>query len=228
MKTTLDRLEDKTDYWSISPVTMNIHPVVDGVYLIKWYKELFSPRTIDGHAEHRNQVLTTNEPYASDSPSSFAVFKTLFDNKDNPKYKDLIEQFRKHIQSQLRFFWNLKPLSKITNNPVGFADDVIHNYKQPDQYIVQAKIVGKDRRITSMLNDPAYKAVTGLDGIELEQLAQWINQTPIYISRINKKPEESIESAIVFGAKSDGFYIFCGRMIEGYGPAFGIRAQKIS
>lgn len=171
-----------SDFWTIS----DIHYRGDTL-IADLSKRLLPVRTQQQHAEHRNSAQE-GEFVTMDMPFYFAMFDSLFEQKDTLEYAG---QARDFIQRAMRNKFPIA-LTRFAYASRG-KDTVTHNYGTKDSYQVKANVVGEDR-VIGRGNREAIGAVTGIKDIKrLHQIINYINGTDLSIYRLNKKPQELTE-----------------------------------
>ena len=179
-------------------------------------------KTQDKWAEYTMQARPKGDFYTGDMPLYHAVFTALFKQKD----KKESEEARAFIQKQMREKYPMT-LTKIIYQPTG-KDKIIHNFGTNDKYELEEDIVGKDRAIGAG-DKKTLNAVLGVEDIdEIKSVYNWINQTPTWIWRVNKNPENIDERVARFGAYSDRVGLNCNWDPANSDASLGVRiAQKI-
>lgn len=222
-------LEELTDLYRINGVQYR-----DGIYTLDLSKELLPSKTQDQHAEHRNQVIANNtsEFYTSDYAEFNAYITTLFQNKDNPQYKEQIEQARLFIKNQATNNW-LMTLTRIQYNPKKKKDVIKHNYKQADQYSIELdSFIGSDGYITNQnitnVQEPLQALLDTRQSIqEIYQTYKWLADADAYIWRENSTPSKPVERVARFIAGSVWTGFDCSGNPGGSSSAFGVRVVRL-
>ncbi len=194
--------------------------------------ETLPSRNQEQHADH---ALTAKKDdfVAASAPLIYSICKTLYQNKDSEQ-KVLVEKARKSLKNIIGPGkpW-IHTLSRAIYKPKRI-DEVIHDYKQKNQYKKQAKLVGPDGDIT----DKRTKAESNVQAVfdtddsiqEINTIFQWITSKNSYAYRINSTPDTEQVRAVVLGVGSVDFCIFTyDDFIFSYiRPAFGVRRKKFS
>ena len=201
------RIINADKYWRIEGVNYNGKT---GIYELS--KELIPLANQDSLAEISKTSRENNGFYAGDSRLHYAIFKAV-KNADNRDVRDF-------LQENMRAHW-IDTLTRIKYKKSN--DEIIHNYKQKDEYSLDGRIVGPDRVIEKR-DKKALEILLGTENIEeIKDVIQFINSTPAYIYRVNNIPENLDERVVRFDAVSDGFYFDCCRYPSVQYPAFGVR-----
>ena len=207
------------DFWSVPGVEYR-----NGIYRVNLAKQLLDngqAHTQDQWAEYHKQAKQKGEFYTADMPLYHALFTALYKQKDNPQKRDEIEEARKFIQKQMRERW-LTTLTRIAYQPKG-EDRIIHNYGTNEQYELEENIVGEDRFIEPG-DENTLKALLLMDDIdEINSVYHWLNQTNVYLWRLNSKPENIDERVAGFSADSDWASLFCVRYPECSDSSLGVQ-----
>ena len=159
----------------------------------------------------------------------YAVCKALYENRDNKKYAQTIEEARNFLQKTFQENW-LNTLSRVQYNPRGL-DKIIHEYKQTAKDEKTAKLVGSDGFITKPeTNAQEYcRALlsTKDDVNKINEVFKWVTGKESYAWRINSAPSSIAERVLVLGVGSDVRFDV-GTDVDGdYGrPALGVRRAK--
>lgn len=175
-------------------------------------------KTQEEHAKHREQAK--GDFYVADMPLYHSLFTALYNQRNNPQ----TEEIRAFIQKSMREKW-LTTLTRIAYQPKG-KDKIIHNFGTNEQYDLEENIVGHDR-IIQLEDSNALNALLGTDNInEINEVYNWINNTPAYIWRLNQKPEQIDERVARFFASSDGAIFDCDRNPLFSYEGLGVRRAK--
>ena len=214
-------IQSQDQFWTIAGVNYR-----NGIYQVDLSKSLLEgTKTQDQWAEYSRQARINNQFYVGDSPLHHALFRTLYNNREGPK-KQEIEEIRAFLQDKMRKHLPAT-LTRVRYKPQG-EDEILHSYKQDDQYSVSANMVGKDGKVTG-IEKAALKAVLDDDNRdEIDAVYRWINNTDVFLWRLNQKPESLDERVVVFDAVSVGVDLYCGRVPLVSSSAFGVRVAKIS
>ena len=204
------------DYWQIPGVE---YKGETSMYDLS--KTPLATKTQEEHAKHRETVMQNNDFYIGDIPLYHAIFTAAF-KQPNSKQK---EEIRRFIQEQIRSKYPIT-LTRIQYTPKG-KDKIIHNFGTNEQYDLEEYIAGPDRKIESEDRN-ALNALLGTDNInEINEVYNWINNKPIYIWRVNEKPEQIEERVAGFIANSDRFNLNCSGSPQGSYEGLGVRRAKI-
>ncbi|MFA5174467.1 MAG: hypothetical protein WC438_04775 [Candidatus Pacearchaeota archaeon] len=209
------------DYWTIPNVSYR-----NGIHTFDLSKTLLEngqAKTQEQWAEYRKIAQPKAEFYTGDMPLYHAVFTALFEQKDNPQFKQIAEEARQFIQNSMRQKCPIT-LTRIAYQPRG-KDKIIHNYKTNEQYELEEKIIGPDRLIESG-DCLALKSLLGNGDInKINSVYQWINQTNAYLWRLNEKPKNVDERVARFNALSDGVDLDCYGVPEDADASLGVRVR---
>ncbi|MFA5174463.1 MAG: hypothetical protein WC438_04755 [Candidatus Pacearchaeota archaeon] len=207
------------DYWTIPNVSYR-----NGIHTFDLSKTLLEngqAKTQEQWAEYRKIAQPKAEFYTGDMPLYHAVFTALFEQKDNPQFKQIAEEARQFIQNSMRQKCPIT-LTRIAYQPRG-KDKIIHNYKTNEQYELEEKIIGPDRLIESG-DCLALKSLLGNGDInKINSVYQWINQTNAYLWRLNEKPKNVDERVARFDASSGGVNLYCYWGPEYADASLGVR-----
>src|SRR3989344_4184184 len=197
-------IKSTEDYWQIPGVEYR-----GETSMYDLSKTPLPSKTQEEHANQRKIAMQNNDFYLADMPLDHAIF-TAACKQPNSKQK---EEIRRFIQEQIRSKYPMT-LTRIAFSPRG-KDKIIHNFGTNEQYNLEEDIVGPDREIKSEDRN-ALNALLGTDNIhEINEVYNWINNTPTSIWRVNQKPEQIEERVAGFSANSDRFYLSCGGYPQG-------------
>lgn len=194
----------------------------DGIYQVDLTTKLLNiNKTQDQWVEHSQQAINQNEFYIGDLPLYYAIFTTLYKNKDQQN----VEEVRKFLDDILKNQF-ISTLTKIENTPQG-KDKVIHNFRMPNQCEIMENIVGHDEYVKNSANPSVYKALLGTDNIqEINEVFKWITDNDAYLWRVNNKPKKLDTRVAGLGANSYGAVLYCGRDPDFSYSGLGVRAQN--
>ena len=210
-------LEDLTDFYRISGINYN-----KGIYSIDLSRSLLEAKTQDGHVEAAIEARKNNQFLFPSYPLQHSIISALEQNKDNPNFKEKIEEIRLFIKKTALKSW-LMTSTRIKYRENG-KDSVIHNYNLPDQYEIQENFVDPDGFITKPETkaQPALKALLGVDDLqEINNVYKWLTEKDTYLVRVNSKVDT--ERVARFVAGSDRVILDCYRNALYSVPAFGVR-----
>lgn len=128
-------------------------------------------------------------------PLYFAVLAALYDNKDSYDVNKLRKMFAN----------DFKKYFMMTSTHIDYAheglDTVVHDVGYITKRTEKRDIVGVDGYINEASGFGAtMKALVGIDDChKIERVASWISEKPPYLWRINSKPKEDVERALVLG-----------------------------
>ncbi len=197
-------LEDLADCYRINGIQYR-----NGIYQVDLAKTLLdngASKTQDQWANYSKEAIANNQFYLGDFPLYHSLFSALFSNKDNPNYKDKIEEARTFAGKMCKNNW-LMTLTRTKYKAIG-KDEIIHNFGMQDQYKINENIAGLDEFVKNGSNKEVYKAILGMDDINLiNQVYNWISGKDAFLWRINSK--QDIECVARFNANLDRAYLDC-------------------
>src|SRR3989344_2532669 len=137
-------------------------------------------RTQDEWVQYSLEARAKGLLYTSDFPLLYSAIRAV-ENSDAPEK----EEIRNFLKETARAKW-LMTSTRLRYNPSGL-DEIIHNFKMPDEYTERVALVGPDR-IIERGDAEVCKALLGTDDIqEISDVFQWLNETPTYLWRLNKR-----------------------------------------
>ena len=214
-------IEDHMDFWRLNNVKNQ-----NGLYhVIDLSKTLLPVRTQEEHAKHAIEAKKQGDFHLADFSLDHSIFTFSYLNKDNPDYKEKIEEARLFLKNAM--YGNfLTSLTRIRYNPKG-KDTIIHNYMQEDQHGADIDFTGKDGYIIQeeIKAEKPLQALLQTDQSvkEINSVYRWINNTDAYIWRLNQKPKSIDERVARFRVGSDGVGLYCGRNPQYSDSGLGVR-----
>lgn len=207
------------DFWTINNVQYRNQ--IYNVDLLKTLLDDGSSKTQDEWVEYSINAKKNNDFSCVDMPLQYAIFKALYNSPDNGEK----EQARQFIQKSMRETW-LSSLSRIFYSPSG-NDKIIHNYKiLNEEYEISKLVVGKDRELEVSDKNVLEALVLTNDVDEVKKVLNWINETPVWIWRLNNKPKDVDERVARFVASDDRAGLSCNWGPSYLGSSLGVRAAK--
>lgn len=127
--------------------------------------------------------------------NSIQFMELLEDTADSENNK-----LKNYVHKSLKENW-INTLTRVIYNPIGKKDETIHNYGTSDSYSIIGDIVGEDNWIKNINNKNALESLLKINDVEkLNKISNAINQTPMYLWRLNSKTSEKQESVVRFDA----------------------------
>jgi len=178
------------------------------------YTKMTPPMNQDKLAEFYEKEKKEGNPRPMDSILHFSIFDSAVKSGDS----DLMN----FIQSGLKKYPNT--LSRIIYNP-SQKDKIMHNYGTSDYYSLMGDIAGEDNWIDKLKDKKSLELLTGIKDInKLNKISLGINNTPMYIWRVNSKSSEKIECVVGFSAGVVRLFLLAGRFLSLEYPAFRVQA----
>ncbi len=150
----------------------------------------------------------------------YATFLALYKNKDGP-YKALVEKMKQMFKKDFDNIFMMTS-TRIRYNANG-EDEIIHDYGGADESRIKINLIGENDYLNSNKIRP--KIITSLLASdskgEVVEVFEWISGLKPYLWRLQQKPEQDTERAVVLGRVIDGFVIDCVGYI-GVRPARGV------
>ena len=141
------------------------------------------------------------------------------------EFPEQAESLRTTLQNGMRRYANTTTV--VAYNPEGQQDEVIHDYQTSDSKIIQGDFVGCDGDIEKVQPLSLLEATLGTRDIdEINNIAQWLNNTPAYLWRVNSKPQKRDERVARFVAGSYGLDFGCDWNPQGQYPAFRVLVEE--
>jgi len=206
-------LEELTDGWKTKGTRYGT---------IDLSKTLLSSATQDVHARNTAEAIKNNKYGVGSMPAYFALFESLYDNRENSRYSAKIEGIRKFLQESFPKW--LMTLTRIKYKSSG-QDEVIHEYGLPSQHApIKENIVGPDELVKNTSTKSRYKALTGSDNVQkINDVLKWITGKEAYGWFINGKPETDTDRVARFlaGSVTAGLACYWARTLSSSG--LGVR-----
>lgn len=217
-------LENLTGFYRINGVNYR-----EGIYTVDLLKNLLDKgnyKTQDEWVEYSQQAQQNNEFYVGDLPLYFAIKHSLYQNRENPRYKAKIEDVKQFLKQQM-FDNCLITLTRIKYSRRG-KDKVIHNYGMPDQYEISEDLFGPNELVKDSNNNAAYKALLGTDNTkEINDVYKWLTGVDAYLSTLNYPIyQRSIEHVVGLFTDSARVTLGCDWDIGFLTHSLGVRAAK--
>lgn len=169
------------DFWTIQNVNYN-----GKISDYELSKNLLDSATQDEYIKNYLIAKQNNGFHCADMPLQYAIFKALHDSNSTEK-----EDARLFIQKSMREKY-LMTLTRILYKPTKKTPDkVVHNYGLPnEEYIKAVDFVGPDRELILDDKNVLEALLLTNDTDEVKNVLKWINQTPVWIWRLNSKPNK--------------------------------------
>lgn len=189
------------------------------IYAVDLIEDSLSAKTQDAHAKQTEEARKAGDFGVLSLPD----YQTLFDALNCLKNTKEAESARKLIQTAFRNSYPLT-LTRIKYQPSGKKETIVHNYGLQDLVELQEDFVGADGEIKAINCQKELSALTGEDNVQrIYEVYNWINETNVYLFRLNSKPKKIDERVAGFGAGSGGAYLGCGRDPSYSDTALGVR-----
>ena len=210
-------MNSNDNFWTINDVQYRNQ--IYKVDLLKTLLDEGNSKTQDEWIEYSINAKKNNDFFCADMPLQYAIFKALYNSPDNGEK----EQARQFIQKSMRETW-LSSLSRIFYSPSG-NDKIIHNYKIPnEEYETSNLVVGKDRELEVSDKNVLEALVLTKDVDEVKKVLNWINETPVWIWRLNNKPKNVDERVARFSAYDVRAVLNCVGSPSYQDSSLGVRA----
>ena len=211
-------------FWRVSGINYRGSP-----HTVDLKKELLARGTSKTQAEwsrYAEDAFGKGEFYTPDFPLQHSFFETLFDNREDTTYKDGIEEIRAWIDQNAKARW-LATLTRIKYDSQGL-DEMIHNHGTERAYSITGDFVGEDEFVKDSRDKALYGALLGTeDKSKIVKVYKWLTGVPLYIWRVNSKPDRMDQRVAWFGAGSGGAVLGCDRAAESRNASLRARPEKI-
>jgi hypothetical protein len=199
-------------YWEIPGVKYS-----GGIHTSRLYDKLTHPMRFEELAEYSRTEKQKGNPYAVGLPKFMAMCSA--GKEDTALMAHIQSVLRKYYPSFLSAVDYMPALSKGR-----IKDRITHDYGMPDESSVERKFIGPDGWIKGIKDKKFLKLVSGMENIQtLDEVSSAINQTPMYLYRLNSRPSETKDRRVVwFDADSDRLYLVCDSYPLDECPAFRV------
>lgn len=158
-----------------------------------------SKALLDNGASHVQSdwvEITKQEEWKLPSgPLYFAVLAALYDNKNADNVGEVKEMLAKDFKN---YFMMTSTRVRYSNNDL---DTVVHDFRYATERAEEMNIVGSDGYVSGTSGfGVEMRALVGIDDCQkIEQVGRWITGKKPYLYRLNSKPKEDVERALVLG-----------------------------
>ena len=223
----------------LSPGAFNVYKHHDDRYIIspvlyrgELYQVSLGADLLDGGKKHTQDqwvdALQGTEWRLPSAPLMLGLLSTLYSVRDGTD-ASLVAEVQEKLKKDFKDLWMM------TGTRIKYAtnglDTVLHEYRSPEEYSLEAPILGPDGWVTpSCEYGPSIDALLETtDLAALESVSEWASGKKPYLWRVNNTPSSEVQRALVLGVvSSDGFFIDANYSIDGSRPARGVAVQKIS
>ena len=188
------------NYWQVPGVEYR-----NGIYTVNLLKTLLDngeTKPQDEWIEYSLEARKKGEIYTGSMPFQYSLFRTL----SSQEIPEALEA-REFIKKQMREKW-LMTTTRLRYNPSG-KDEIIHDYKMPDEFSFNVDLVGKDKLIEQNDAGVLEALLLDSDANRVNKVFNSINGTNAYIWRLNSKPKQRHERVAWFDAGSGGALLNC-------------------
>jgi hypothetical protein len=162
-----------------------------------------------------NSEKQKGNPYPANSLIIYSLMSSAVKSGNSSLLNFLKDSVRKKYPNAL---------SKIVYFPNGNGK-AVHNFGTPDEFCLYGKhLNGDEGYIKNLSNiEDILRITLGIKDVKkLNEISQGIDQTQMYLLRINSKSSEKQERLVRFNAYSDRFYLSCYRDLPDEFPAFQV------
>ena len=197
------------------------------LYRVSWSKYLLD----NGQSHTQDQwrtLLHGGEWSLPDGALYYATLSALYQNRQG-SHKEGIKKIQRSFRKDFRNDWMMTS-THITYAARGL-DTIVHEYKQPGNYTVKARVNGPNEWVTPQSGfEESIDALLGTRNLaQLEKIFQWVSSKKPHLWRLINPPTKNEQRALVLGVNDYGrFIINANDSITNGRPARGVVAQKIS
>lgn len=208
-------------FWTIPGANYRGSPV--NVEILKTLLDNGTAKKQDEWASYSESARTNGEFYTPDYPLFYSALERAFDLKDDPNYKTQLEEMRIVLKDFSRVNW-LMTLTRIGYASSG-KDTITHNFGLSDKYLLLEDFVGKDGELPAGSPAKVYQSLLGTKSQidKIKNVFSWLNETPVYIWRLNSKPTSVDERVAGFVADSGRAILGCGGVPTYTDSSLGVR-----
>ncbi len=151
-------------------------------------------------------------------PLVTAVLTALYDNRSAEGVEELRKVFGDDFRKNV-----MMTATEITYRAEA-SDIVTHDSGTPEQRTLEARLVGPDGRIKESMREEVQALLGSRDISKVRDVYQWVTGKESYLWRLNKRPKQNEERALVLGVSSfyGGFGIVAYVIVSNW-PARGMR-----
>jgi len=190
----------------------------NGKSVYKLIDKMTPEMTQDELAEFYNIEKQKGNPVPMNAPQHIE----LFDDAVKSGNAELLNFLKKGLQRR----WPTT-LSRAVYSPVNTENGAIHNYGTFDSYFNAGNLIGKDGFITEIDNKNSLEILAETKNVKrLNKISDAMNQTPMYLWRVNSKPSERTERVVGFFAYNDWLGLDAVRILSDKDFAFLVEKVK--
>ena len=221
--TILRPAQTNLQFWTIPNV--NYRGSSLNVDILKTLFDNGAAKTQDEWAGYSENARTNGGFYTPDYPLFYNTLERAFDLKDESLHKAQVEEMRTVLKGFSRAKW-LMTLTRVKYSPKG-KDKIVHNFGLKDQYTIPENFVGADGELPAGSPTKVYQSLLGTKSPidKIKNVFSWLNETPVYIWRLNDKPETIDERVARFGADSGWADLGCDGNPSGSSASLGVRVH---
>jgi len=203
-------------FWTIPGVNYKRRIIGIGTYRL--FEQMTPAMNQEQLAEFYEKEKQKGNPYPTDASLLWTICTSAYTLKNtNPQEAEKLKVF---LKNSFREYPNT--LTRIIYNPSG-KDKIVYNYRTSGQYYLDAKVVGPDGGINEIPDKNILEKFLGTSNIkQINEVSQWINNTNMYIWRMNLNPETKDERVARFNALDGRFDLVCDRFPPSKFPAFRV------
>jgi hypothetical protein len=215
-------LEDQLDHWTIHGI-----PYRNNTYSVDLLKTLLDngqAKTQDQWSAYSRQALQAHQFHVADALLSHSLFAQLYHHREQAQHQDKLQPIAAFLKQAMVERW-LMTLSRARYDPAG-SDQVIHNIGLPDQYELQAPLVGPDEWVKDAASPAPYQALLGSASTkEIQDIYHWLTGQEARLYRVNSTLPAVDERAVWFCAFSGGCDLNCDGDLRISYAALGVRLR---
>ncbi len=223
-KTTLEqRTKNDSFYIEEAADRYRLHGVHSNgrIYDIDWSKKLLDNG--NQHTQDEWAELLQNQEFQLPSTRIYhATCSMLYQHKDDTQ-SGLVKKIRAKFKKDFKDYW-MTTSTRIQYNQSD-PDKVLHDYKIAGETSLDMTFVGPDGYVAdNSFEDEMEALFDARDGAEMDAIYSWISGKKSYLWRLNSRPAQPTECAVVLGISNYGDWFDFGA--DGYigdlGPARGV------
>ncbi|MFC1682290.1 hypothetical protein ACFL0X_01595 [Nanoarchaeota archaeon] len=211
-------IRSQGDCWTISGVLYKGQPHT--VDLLKQRLDHGANKTQAEWAEYSKQARGNKDFSVGDFPLYHALFRALYEQKDNPKTNEI----RDFLEKSFVDYW-LMTLTRLKYQPG--TDETVHDFGLASQYSISQDIAGPHEWVKDSQTPEVYQAILGDNDLQrIQDIYHWITKKDARLLRLNEKPNQIDERVARFYAGSDRAGLFFYRDPDYSNSSLGVRAAK--
>ena len=189
------------------------------IYVVDWSKKLLDNG--NKHTQEEWVQLLQNQEFQLPNTHIYHVTCSLLYQHKEGKHSKLVKKLSALFRKDFKDNWMMTS-TRVKYNQSD-PDKVIHDFKTVNETSVDATFVGPDGYIVDNSFEDEMNVLLGAgDRDEINSVYNWISGKKPYLWRINSRPSNTAERAVVLGVYYGRFLIYAIGNIGNLRPARGV------